>query len=297
VLGAAFLISGRPSANPITAQNIVPDLRSLDELNLWASIAFAFAGLELSSAMGGEVRNPRRTLPRAILIAAPLIAAAYVLGTGALLRLVPKDNVSIVSGFLQGIDVGARALGPGLAWLAPLAAIAYTLGNIGGVGAWLTGPARVAFAIGLDRYFPPAFGRVHPRWKTPYVAIIVQAALATVFLLLSVLGKGTTVEKAYLIILDTQLLVYFIPYVYLFIVFLMHRRTEAPADSIRVPGGTPGAWLVGLSGLFVTLFAMGVAMVPPGDTDPWLFELKVIGGALGFVVMGGVVYWRRSAVT
>jgi amino acid transporter len=293
VLGAAFVVAGRPSANPITAQNVVPDLRSLDGLNLWASIAFAFAGLELSSAMGGEVRDPRRTLPRAILIAAPLIAAAYVLGTGALLRLVPKDQVSIVSGFLQGIDIGARSLGPGLAWLVPLAAIAYTLGNIGGVGAWLTGPARVAFAIGLDRYFPPAFGRVHPRWKTPYVAIIVQAALATVFLLLSVLGKGTTVEKAYLIILDTQLLVYFIPYVYLFIAFLLHRRTEAPVDTIRVPGGAAGAWLVGLSGLFVTLFAMGVAMVPPGgDTNPWLFELKVIGGALGFVVLGGLVYWR-----
>jgi len=295
ILGAAFVASGRPSANPITTQNIVPDLGNLDELNLWASIAFAFAGLELSSAMGGEVRNPRRTLPRAILISAPLIAAAYVLGTGALLRLVPKDNVSIVSGFLQGIDVGARTLGPGLAWLAPLAAIAYTLGNIGGVGAWLTGPARVAFAIGLDSYFPPAFGRVHPRWKTPYVAIIVQALLATGFLLLSVLGKGTTVEKAYLIILDTQLLVYFIPYVYLFIVFLLHRRTEAPADTIRVPGGAAGAWLVGLSGLFMTLFAMGVAMVPPGgDTNPWLFELKVIGGALGMVLLGGAVYWRRQ---
>ena len=295
ILGAAFVASGRPSANPITTQNIVPDLGNFDELNLWASIAFAFAGLELSSAMGGEVRNPRRTLPRAILISAPLIAAAYVLGTGALLRLVPKDNVSIVSGFLQGIDVGARTLGPGLAWLAPLAAIAYTLGNIGGVGAWLTGPARVAFAIGLDSYFPPAFGRVHPRWKTPYVAIIVQALLATGFLLLSVLGKGTTVEKAYLIILDTQLLVYFIPYVYLFIVFLLHRRTEAPADTIRVPGGAAGAWLVGLSGLFMTLFAMGVAMVPPGgDTNPWLFELKVIGGALGMVLLGGAVYWRRQ---
>jgi len=52
---------------------------------------------------------------------------------------------------------------------------------------------------------------------------------------------------------------------------------------------------VGLSGLFMTLFAMGVAMVPPGgDTNPWLFELKVIGGALGFVLMGAVVYWRRK---
>src|SRR6185503_7753075 len=102
-------------------------------------------------------------------------------------------------------------------WLAPVAAAAYTIGNLGGVGAWLGGPARVAFVIGLDRYFPPAFGRVHPRWHTPYVAILTQAVLATVFLLLSVLGKGTTVEKAYLVILDTMLLVYFIPYIYLFL--------------------------------------------------------------------------------
>jgi amino acid transporter len=300
-LGAISLFSGRPSANPITPQNIVPDLGHMAGLNLWASIAFAFAGLELSSAMGGEVRNPRRTLPRAILISAPLIAFVYILGTGALLRIVPAGDINIVSGFLQATSVGARNLSPALWWLAPLCAAAYTVGNIGGVGAWLTGPARVAFAIGLDRYFPPAFGRIHPRWKTPYVAILVQASLATVFLLVSLLGKGTTVEKAYLIILDTQLLIYFIPYVYLFISFLLHRRTPAPPDTVRVPGGAVGAMAVGSSGLFVTLFAMGVAIVPPADEmQPLLFELKVVGGALAFIALGGVVYWRaqrRDAVT
>ena len=288
---------GRPSANPITAQNIVPDLRSLDELNLWASIAFAFAGLELSSAMGGEVRNPRRTLPRAILIAAPLIAP--VIRARDRCAAPPRaegrreHRVGLPAGDRRGRARSPRARG-GSRHSRPSPTRSATS------AAWARGsPDRRAShsRSGSIAYFPPAFGRVHPRWKTPYVAIIVQAALATVFLLLSVLGKGTTVEKAYLIILDTQLLVYFIPYVYLFISFLMHRRTEAPPDSIRVPGGTPGAWLVGLSGLFVTLFAMGVAMVPPGDTDPWLFELKVIGGALGFVAIGGMVYWRRSAVS
>lgn len=295
VLGAIAVAMHREPANPITAQNVVPDLGNLGELNLWASIAFAFAGLELSSAMGGEVRDPRRTLPRAILIAAPLIALVYILGTGALLWLVPTGDINIVSGFLQATEAGARQLNPSLWWLAPLAAAAYTIGNIGGVGAWLTGPARVAFAIGLDKYFPPAFGRVHPKWKTPYVAILVQASLATIFLLISVLGKGTTVEKAYLILLDTQLLIYFIPYCYLFISFLLHRRTPAPADTVRVPGGSAGAWMVGLSGLLVTLFAMIVAMIPPsGDEQPVLFELKVVGGALAFVGIGGVVYWMAN---
>jgi amino acid transporter len=300
-LGAISLFSGHSSANPITSQNIVPDLGHMAGLNLWASIAFAFAGLELSSAMGGEVRNPRRTLPRAILISAPLIAFVYILGTGALLRLVPAGDINIVSGFLQAISMGVRDLSPALWWLVPLCAAAYTVGNIGGVGAWLSGPARVAFAIGLDRYFPPAFGRIHPKWKTPYVAILVQASLATVFLLVSLLGKGTTVEKAYLIILDTQLLIYFIPYVYLFISFMLHRRTPALPDTVRVPGGSVGAAAVGMSGLLVTLFAMGVAIVPPADEmQPLVFELKVVGGALAFILLGAIVYWRahrREPVT
>ena len=89
VLGGVAMIAGHPSANPITAQNIKPDLFHLSGLNLWASIAFAFAGLELSSAMGGEVREPRKTLPRAILIAAPLIALCYILRPGAFLHPMP----------------------------------------------------------------------------------------------------------------------------------------------------------------------------------------------------------------
>ena len=82
LLGGYAALTGHASANPITRTNIMPDLGHLPGLNLWASIAFAFAGLELSSAMGGEVRNPRRTLPRAILISAPLIALVYILGHG-----------------------------------------------------------------------------------------------------------------------------------------------------------------------------------------------------------------------
>jgi glutamate:GABA antiporter len=164
---------------------------------------------------------------------------------------------------------------------------------VGGVGAWLTGPARVAFVIGLDRYFPPAFGRVHPRWQTPYVAILTQAALATLFLLVSVLGKGTTVEKAYLVILDTMLLVYFIPYIYLFVCYLVVRLKEPTLPGGSILAGKPAGVVIGVCGLALTLFAMLIATVPPsGTTDPWLFRLKVIGGAAFCVAIGGVIYWR-----
>ena len=185
-----------------------------------------------------------------------------------------------------------RISGGALAWLPAVAAAFFVVGNIGGVGAWLTGPARVAFVIGLDRYFPPAFGKVHPRWQTPYVAILTQAVLATVFLLLSVLGRGTTVEKAYLVILDTMLLVYFIPYIYLFTCFLVVRVKE-PSPAKGLLASRPAGVVIGVAGLALTLFAMKIATVPPsGTADPLLFQIKVIGGAGFFVVLGGLIYWR-----
>ncbi|MCG3160196.1 MAG: putative glutamate/gamma-aminobutyrate antiporter [Acidobacteria bacterium] len=287
----------RPAANVLNATTLTPDLSNLPALNLLASIAFAFAGLELASTMGDEVENPRRNLPRAIFISAPLIAIVYIIGTAAVLWWLPNKDVNVVSGFLQAIKAGADNLSPALRWIPTLCAALYTLGNIGGVGAWLIGPARVAFVIGLDRYFPKAFGAVHPRWHTPYVAILVQATLATVFLLLSVLGRGTSVEEVYLILLDTQILIYFIPYLYLFIVFLIHRRRgESATDVVMAPGGKIGGWFVGLSGIIITLFAMIVATIPPPDnTNPMIFRLKVIGGALGFILIGGVIYWTAKA--
>ena len=287
--GYAFFT--HPSATPIDAASLVPDFGNKSEVNLWASIAFA--GLELCAVMGAEVKEPRRTLPRSILISAPLIAFIYIAGTAAVLWLVPTGEVNIVSGFLQALAAGARDVGWGAAWIPALAAALYVLGNVGGVGAWLTGPARVAFVIGLDRYFPPAFGRVHPRWQTPYVAILTQAVLATVFLLISVLGRGTTVERAYLVILDTMLLVYFIPYIYLFVCFLVVRLREPAVAGAGLLAGRAAGAVIGLCGLGLTLFAMFVATVPPADTaDVGLFELKVLGGAAFFVVLGLLIYWR-----
>ena len=290
--GIWTVLRGVPSANAMHASEFIPDLTDLGSLNLWASIAFAFAGLELSASMGGEVEDAGRTLPRSVFVSAPLIAAAYILGTFALLWLVPTGELNIVSGFLQGIARGARDVAPWLLWLTPFAALSYSIGNVGGVGAWLSGPARIAFVIGIDKYFPPSFGKVHPKWGTPYVAIIVQAALATVALLMSVLGRGTTVETVYLILLDTQLLVYFIPFIYLFTSLVILRRRDQGAGA---SSGVARAVIVGGCGVFVTIFAMVIATIPPSGTEhPTLFFAKVVGGAALFILFGVLLYWRAN---
>lgn len=283
--------------NTLTLSQLKPDLTNLPVLNLWATIAFAFAGLELSSTMGHEIHNPRRTLPRSIYIAAPLVALIYICGTGSMLWLVPRQDINIVAGPIQCISNGMRDLGGAWWWVAPFAALLLTIARIGALGAWLTGSARVAFVVGLDRYFPPAFARIHPRWRTPYVAILIQAPIAAFFLLLSVVGKGTTVERAFLILLDMSLLIYFIPYIYLFICFIVHcdRRRNDASERLLVPGGATGALVIGLCGLAITLFAMVVATIPPpGTYDIWTHEAKVGGGSLFLVLVGLIIYWRAK---
>jgi glutamate:GABA antiporter len=260
--GVVLLVFGvmamatRSPANQLSVDTILPDFGQLSELNLWASIAFAFTGIELGATLSDEIESPAKMLPRSVLLATPVIVAVYLLGTLSVLWLVPARDVNVVSGFLQALKAGG---GESLGWLVSLCALVYVVGNLGGVGAWLVGPSRVAFVIGLDRYFPPAFGKIHPRWKTPYVAILTQSTLATLFLLLSVLGEGTTVAKAYLILLDTMILIYFIPFIYLFLIYLRESRATAPGARAR-------SRLIGSSGLALTLFAMGVACVPPRDT-------------------------------
>ena len=193
--------------------------------------------------------------------------------------------------------MGARDIGWGAAWIPALAAALYVVGNVGGVGAWLTGPARVAFVIGLDRYFPPAFGRVHPRWQTPYVAILTQAVLATLFLFVSVLGKGTTVERAYLVILDTMLLVYFIPYIYLFVCYLVLRFREpvavgAPLLAGRAPGTVIG---LGRPGPHPVRDVHRDGPAAGTDRSPAV-RAEGLGGAAFFVLAGSRLLLARAPV-
>src|SRR2546427_844782 len=105
----------------------------------------------------------------------------------------------------------------GAPWLAPAAALVallLTLGNLGGVGAWIAGTARIPFVAGVDRVLPPAFGKVHPRWQTPYVALLVQGGVATVFVVAGL--PGSPLHHADLPPLAPPIVPFFIPYLYLF---------------------------------------------------------------------------------
>ncbi|MGC1674784.1 MAG: APC family permease, partial [Candidatus Acidiferrales bacterium] len=112
-------------------------------VNFWPQIAFAFTGLEIASMMSEEVRDPRRVFPRAIFASGALIAVIYIVGTFAVLSLVPAEQVDPKSGVFQAITMGSTMLRVG--FLGVLAALLVSVGNAGGVGSTVAGVSRVPF--------------------------------------------------------------------------------------------------------------------------------------------------------
>jgi amino acid transporter len=281
------------SATHFTVANMLPTW-NWDTVNFWSQIAFAFTGLELVSAMSEEVRDPRRTLPRAVFGAGALIALMYIMGTFAILSLVPAADLDPQSGVFHAITVGSVALR--LGFLGMLAAILVTVGNAGGVGSTVAGIARVPFVVGIDRYLPAAFGKIHPRWKTPYVSILVQAVVSGAILLGSQINETT--RGAYQFLIDAAIILYFIPFLYMFAaVIKLSRRKDRKQNphAVLVPGGVPGVWIAGGLGFIVVLIGIIVSLVPPGDSSDKLgFELKLVGGTVASVLLGLVLYWRGS---
>ena len=194
----------------------------------------------------------------------------------------------------RAIDVGSTALK--LGFLGVLAAVLVTAGNAGGVGSTVAGIARVPFAVGIDRYLPAAFGKIHPRWKTPYISILVQAVLSGAILLLSQINQTT--QGAYQFLVDAAIILYFIPFLYMFaaVIKLYGRkdRKENP-HAVLVPGGKVGVWLCGGLGFLVVLIGILVSFVPPGEAESRIqFQISLILVTAVSVLIGLALYWRGA---
>ena len=265
------------SATPITLHSLIPKFE-MDTVNFWSQQAFAFAGLELAPIMAGEIRDPEKNVSRAALISGVSIALIYMAGTAALMAVIPSAKVDLIAGPVQAIDDVARRYGwPGFGGVIGLL---MALGALGGAAAWLAGSARLPFVAGLDRYLPPSFGKLHPRWRTPYVSILALAIPALVLLALGLFGG--TVAETFVLLADMTLLLYFVPFLYMFAALIAFR---------------PGAKMTALAslGAFTTLAAVVLAFIPPAEAANKLFFIgKLAGGTLAFFLVGVWLYNRNK---
>jgi glutamate:GABA antiporter len=275
------------AATPITLASLRPDT-GLKDVIFWSTIAFAFGGLEGGLTMGEEIVDARRTVPRAIATAGLFIVFFYIAGTLCVLLALPKEQVSGLQGVMQAIQTMSRQAG--VPWLVPFLAALVTLNAMGGLGGWFAATARLPFVAGIDRFLPPIFGVLHPRWRTPYVAMLVQAVIAAVFALLG--QAGTSVRGAYEVLVSMGIITYFIPYLFMFAAMVRLQREPAGPDVIRVPGGAPVARVLGALGFLVSAASIVLASIPAADeADKTLAVVKVVGSSIALVLIGVAIYF------
>jgi len=280
VLGAVYLAKFG-SVTPFHLSSLIPKI-TLDNFSTWALLCFAMAGFELLSLMGGEIKDPETNIPRSIVVGGAIATLIYILGTLSLIVSVSPEKISAISGILQALTEQSRVFA---LWLLPsLVAILLVIGQFGGTGAWLAGSGRVLLMVGVDRYMPKAISRIHPRWGTPHVAILVQAVIASVIVLMSAMGE--TVQQFYLLLLKYNVIIYFLPYLYLFFAYLQFMRKG------EMPMNLAGMLSV-IFGFLSTLIAIVLSFLPPQDEpNVWTYEVRVVGLFVGMLAPGLIFYYN-----
>jgi glutamate:GABA antiporter len=280
-------------------------------LNSFGVICFGLVGLELASVMGDEIQDPRRTLPGAVAWGGIISGILYVGATLTLLIAVGK-NVNVLQGIVQAVSHMAASIGIG--WIVIPFALMLSV-SIAGIGsAWMGGSARIPFVAGLDSYMPSWLGKIHPRYATPYAALIVQGIVSALLvfgnfygwwfwdklmgaigllprLYLSPAGAGEVFQKLLALAVVLQL----VPFLYMFGALIRFALKES------VPQGQYGRttmFLAGTSGLVTTGLGIALVFFPAQQiTSLWSYELWMFGGTLFFIGLAAFffyVYGRRK---
>jgi glutamate:GABA antiporter len=260
-------------------------------LNSFGVICFGLVGLELASVMGDEIKDPSRTLPGAVALGGVLSGALYVGATLTILIAIGK-NVNVLQGIVQAVThMGGRV---GIAWITIPFALMLSL-SIAGIGsAWMGGCARIPFVAGLDCYMPSWLGKVHPRYTTPYPALIVQAIVSAFLVVMNFVG-GAGVQETFQKLLSLAVVLQLVPFVYMFAALIRFAIREP------VPKGQYSRitlFLAGLSGLLTTILGIALVFFPAQQiTSLWSYEIWMFGGTLFFVGLAAFfffVYGRRK---
>jgi glutamate:GABA antiporter len=260
-------------------------------LNSFGVICFGLVGLELASVMGDEIKDPKRTLPGAVAWGGVLSGLMYIATTLTLLIAVSKSDINVLQGIVQAVSHMAARVGAN--WIVAPFAMMLSI-SIAGIGsAWLAGSARIPFVAGLDSYMPSWLGKTHPRFATPYAALIVQGVVSMILVLVNAAGSG--VQETFQRLLSLAVVLQLIPFLYMFGALL---KIAANPDFGKGLYSKTTLFLAGGSGLVTTTLGIVLAFFPAQQIRSLLsYETWMFGGTaffIGLAVFFFYVYGRRK---
>ncbi len=287
--GIAWVVGGHPLAIQPTVAGFFPDMNNLNNLSLVVVVLFSLVGIEMSAVHAGEVKNPQRDFPRALMISGAIIVVSLILSSLALALVIPAHTLNIISGIDQ---VFATLLTPyHLQWLLPVTVIMILVGAFAGMAAWVLGPAK-GFMVAAEEGGMPRWMCHHNRKGAPVGVLLVQAIVVCLISLLFLCFDSVNTAYWILSVLTGQLsLIY---YVILFAAMIRLRYiTPAQAGAYRIPGGLKGVWITGLLGIFSCVGAILLGFLPPSNITVghiFGYEAILIGGIVVFAGIPWLLY-------
>jgi glutamate:GABA antiporter len=245
----------------------VPKLTALN-LNFLGKMALgALSGFEYVAILAGETKNPARDIGRSVIIASPIIALMFILGTSTVLAVVPNDKIDLVSPIPQTLTIAFGGLGLA-SIIAPLLIGLLLLRQIGNVSLMFAGTTRLPMVAGWDGLLPAWFTRLHPRSLTPVNSILFVGALTLAFTLAGQIGVG--LQEAFQVLENAGGIFYAFAYISMFAI---------PLFAARRMSERPPLWLRGaaVAGLATSILYSVLSIFPIIDVPDWrVFTAKVV---------------------
>jgi glutamate:GABA antiporter len=267
LLTLPFLNLQHVNRNYSPLQISMPEL-SLLSLAIFVKMAvFGLGGLEYIAILAGECQDPTRTITRSILIATPIIALMYILGTYSVLFFIEAPNVDLINPYAQVFSAGFASLGP-ISHIVTVIILLLLIREIAQLSLTFTGNTRLPMVAGWDQLLPAWFTRLHRQYKTPVNSVLFVSVITLGIGLAGISGVGQ--QEAYqllqsaagIFIASTQVVMFAIP-----LIGLKGKGIQVPII-VKVMSSF---------GLLITSVFMILSVFPIIDVESWLaYSIKII---------------------
>ncbi len=255
---------------------------SIMSLNLLGKMGFgALGGFEYVAIHAGECRNPVPTIARSVVVASPIIAVMFILGTSSVLALIPFDRIDLIAPIPQVLSEGFRPLGA-VAAVAPITIVVLLCIRVAQASVMFAGNTRLPMVAGWDGLLPEWFTRVHHRYRTPVNSIVFVGAATLALSIAGLVGVGK--QEAFQLLWNASAIFYALTYLVMFAI---------PIAGLRGPTERPPLWLraAALAGFVMTLLFVTLSILPIVQVEsPLLFAAKISSLIVVTNVIGLVIF-------
>jgi amino acid transporter len=293
ILGVAWILLGHPIQFSLTPKAIVPPFE-VGSLVFFLGVLSAYAGMQITAFHAQDVRNPKRTYPRAMLLATILIFIISVMAAMSIAFVVPSEQINLLNGLIESFSVFFQAFH--ISWFTPILAALIAFGGIASMSAWLIGPARGMREMAVDGEFPQVFAKLN-RFGMPSNILLLQGVIGT--LLACVFLFMPSLKSAFwtLVAWTSQFTV--LMYILVFSSAIKLRYSQPNLERpYCIPGGKLGIWLI--CGIAIIVCAIGflLGLFPPHQISihnsmPYI-SMMLMGDLLILAVPLAVLFFKRS---